>query len=243
VSLLNGAITADQISSVSKTTSDGTLATSAGSTAVSGLKIGGMNVTVTDRGFEVIGGPPGSDQAPGGNGKPFPGQSPAEQVQQVLDALHARLTLFRSAGRAAGGSADRYATGFVLSVDNPAGSVRLPGHFDVIMSSTSAQTLASPQFVVTLPSLPSTPAVSAPPSVSIGNGLSVSPLAIGNTGSPASARGSGAQPTNVLNAVPQRSRYEFGGVPIGLVIGLLLVALIAARYLRSALLALMSAKE
>lgn len=248
VSLLNGYITADEISSVSKTTSDSSHATTTGKTAVHGLLVGGASVTVTDGGFRVDNGPPGSESAPG-SGKRFPGQSPAQYVQQVLDSLHARLTLFRSAGRAGGGAANSYATGFVLSVDNPAGGVGPvpPGHFDLIMSSTSASTLASPPFELTLPSLPSAPAsATEPASVSIGSGPSVSAQTITNGGTPPVAIGGtpGAQPaTGTLNAVTQRSRYEFGGVPIGLAIGLLVLALIAARYVRRALLVVMAPKE
>jgi hypothetical protein len=251
ISLLNGAITVDQVQSISKTTSDGITGTAKGHTVVSGLKIGGFSVTVTDRGFQVVGAPPGSEQAPGAGGKPFPDASPGEQVQQVLDSLHARLTLFRSVGRTVAGSADQSSTGFVLSVDNPIGGVGPipPGHFDVILASTSAKSLASPPFVVTLPSLPSGGGLGSAPgpgSVSIGSGASVSPQALVNAGGPASSLGgpslAGAPVAN-LNATTQRGRYEFGGVPMGLVIGLLIAAAIAARYVRSALLALMSTKE
>jgi len=244
VSLLNGYITADQVMSVSKTTSDGTLATSSGSTSVSGLKIAGMTVTVTDKGFQVDNGPPGSEQAPG-NGKPFPGQSPAEQVQQVLDNLHARLTLFRSVRRAAGGAADSYATGFVLSVDNPVAGVGPipPGRFEVILASTSSQTLASPPFVFGLPSVPSAPggaAATTPASVSIGNGPTVAGETVANTASTPSTVAAAPSNVGTLNAVTQRSRYEFGGVPVGLVVGLLVAAAVAARYLRKVLNAFMS---
>ena len=245
VSLLNGFITADQVLSVSKTTSDGTMATSSGSTSVSGLQVAGISVTVTDKGFQVENGPPGSEQAPGANGKPFPGQSPAEQVQQVLDNLHARLTLFRSVGRAAGGAADRYATGFVLSVDNPVAGVGPipPGRFDVILASTSSQTLASPPFVFNLPSVPSSAGAVAgtpPASVSIGNGPTVAAETLTNSASSPSVVAAPANAVGNLNAVTQRSRYDFGGVPVGLVIGLLVAAAVAARYLRKAFNAFMS---
>ena len=252
VSLLRGHITVDQIRSISKTTSDGTKSTSTGDTVLSGLKIGGFSVSVTDKGFHVRGGPPGSEEAPGGGDEPFPNQSPAEAVQQLLDNLNARLTLFRSVGRTAAGSADHFATGFVLSVDNPVGGVGPipPGRFDVILASTSSQTLVSPQFTLgNLPSLgSSTPGVSAPeaPSVSIGRGGGEVTDAAGLQAAPSGSVAAIGEPdaaVGTLDVTPQRARYQFDGVPIGLVIGLLLVAAIVARYLRSLLVVLVGPKR
>jgi hypothetical protein len=237
VTLLNAQITADEIESTATTTSDGTLATTSGTTKVSGLKIGGIGVTVTDRGFTVDGSP--TNQVPGSGGGPFPGQSPADQVQQALGALHARLTLFRSVGRVTGGAADRYATGFVLSVDNPAAGVGPipPGRFDVILASTSSQTLASPPFVFTPPSLNTggtAPAAPAPSSVSIGGGPSVLPETLNNATANPGTYSAPSTAVGTLNAVTQRSEYKFGGVPVGLVLGLLAAAAVAAGYLRRA---------
>jgi len=238
ISLLGGHITIDQLLSYAATTSDGTMATQSGNVAISGLKIGGFSVTVTDKGFEIKGGPPGSEQAPGAGGQPFPNQSPEQAVNAVLSAFHARLTLYRNAGRTAGGEADRIGGALVLSIDNPAGGVGPvpPGRFDIILGSTSSTTQVSPAFAFggSAPSAGGTsvggtelPRGETPSSVSLGSG----PSPTGSTASSVGALGGPSANGSTTQAL-QPSDYHFKGLPIGLVLVLLVVAAVAARYIR-----------
>lgn len=241
VSLLDGHITIEEIRSISTTASNGTTASSAGDVDVVGLKIGGIDVSVTDDGFQVKGLPPDAGGMPGAGGEAFPGTSPEEQVQRVLDNFGARLTLFRSAGNVSGSAADRIEVGLVLSLDNPAAGVGPipPGRFDFILASTKASALGSPPFVAELPELPSTDVLGSesPGSFSIGSGPEVSRGTVADlrrgladvaSGAPAAGDGSALDV-----GLPQRAEYAFGGVPIGLGLGLLIAAAVAARYLRN----------
>ena len=228
ISLLNGHITIDQLLSYSKTTSDGTNATQSGSLMISGLKIGGQTVIVTDKGFVV-------DDQPA-----EPGRSPAQTVNAVLAAFHARLTLYNATGSANGGSADRVGGALVLSIDNPAGGIGPipPGRFDVILGSTSSTAQATPAFAFgggtnLSPGGPSVisneiPRTESPSSFSLGSG----PAPARST---ASSVGAAGGPSLSYATAPQTLRsssYHFTGVPIGLVFVLLIVAAAAARYVR-----------
>lgn len=236
ISLINGHITIDQLRSFSATTSNGSDSTQTGDVAISGLKIGGVIVRVTDAGFQIIGLPKGSSQAPGAGGQPFPNQSPAQVVNSVLSAFHARLTLFRSVGSAVGGTASRLGGALVLSIDNPAGGVGPipPGRFDIILGSTSSTTQVSPQFVLGTPELGGGASVSGsdigrgetPSSVSLGGGPSPSNSTLGTVSGPQALGGTSQLPST------QPADYRFKGIPIGLVIALLLVAVVLSRYIR-----------
>lgn len=225
ISLLNGHITIDQILSYSATTSNGTTSTQSGKLAISGLSIGGVGVTVTDKGFQITG------------RSPTPGTSPQDAVDAVLAAFHARLTLYNAAGSAVGGTADRVGGALVLSIDNPVGGIGPipPGRFDIILGSTSSTAQASPMF-----SLGGT---------DLGGGSSVGGVEIPRTGSPSSiSLGTGPAPVNstlpgVSAGTPQAigssgvtglqsSDYQYKGLPIALVMVLLVVAGVASIYIR-----------
>jgi hypothetical protein len=244
VSLFNGHITFDTLHSISKTTSNGTTSTSTGDVTLSGLRIGGANVRVTDAGFKVEGFP-GADQAPGGGGQPFPNASPEETVAQTLKSLNARITLFRSVGSANAGAADRITQGLVLSIDNPVGGQPdisvpglpvphiPPGHFDLILGATSSTTLGSPPFVQGLGQLPPAGGSlgSGAQSASIGGGPVVSGTSLSNLGDQLGTT-PGSGPLTATIGDTERAGYRFGGVPIGLAIALLLAALLLARYIK-----------
>lgn len=246
VSLLGGHITIEQIRSISQTTSNGDSSTEKGDVDIVGMKIGGIDVSVTDDGFKVTGVPPDAESAPGAGGEPFPGQSPEEQVQQVLANLGARITLFNGVGRTAGGQAHHYELGLVVSVDNPAGGQGPipPGRFDIILASTTSSTLGSPLFSLgtggTGGSGSGTSVLGGsevPESVSIGGGPTVGESSLDNVGQalgggPASGSGTGTL-GGFLDASPQRVDYRFDGLPRAMVIGLLLLALLAARWIRN----------
>ena len=255
LSLLGGHVTIEQIRSISKTTSNGDSSTHSGDVDITGMKIGGFDVSVTDDGFQVTGVPADAESAPGAGGEPFPGQSPEEQVQQVLANLGARITLFNGVGRTAGGQAHHYELGLVISVDNPVGGQRPipPGRFDIILASTTSSTLGSPLFSLSGSgdtgngtSGSGTGVLGGsdvPESVSIGGGPTVGQStldgvdeALGGTGSPGGLAG-------ILDGAPQRVDYRFNGLPRGLVIGLLLAALLAARYIRTFFVSIIGAKS
>jgi hypothetical protein len=237
ISLINGHITIDELRSYSATTSTGETSTQSGDVSISGLKIGGVTVKVTDKGFQIEGLPPGSQQAPGAGGQPFPNSSPQEAVNAVLNAFHARITLFRSVGSTVGGTADRVGGALVLSIDNPAGGVGPipPGRFDIILGSTSSTAQATSQFSIGEPSLgggasvgsTELPRSESPSSVSLGGGpspTSSTVSTVGSLGGPAAIGGS--------SVGLQTSDYRFKGVPWVLVLVLLIVALVATRYIR-----------
>ncbi len=239
ISLVAGHITIDQMRSYSATTSTGTSSTQSGDVVLSGLRIGGVNVTVTDAGFKIGGLPKGSEQAPGASER-FPGQSPAEIVNTVLKSFNARLTMFRSIGRAAGGNADRLGGAFVLSIDNPVGGQGPipPGRFDIILGSTSSTTQVTSQFQFSaggaagggsVPDVPSLDGAATETgsggSFSLGSGPEVSRGDISGTNALGSSGGS-------LDTGLQPSDYRFKGIPFGLVFALLLVAVVASRYIR-----------
>jgi hypothetical protein len=252
VSLLAGHITIEEIRSISRTTSTGDSATTSGDVDVVGMKVGGVDVSVTDDGFQIAGLPKGASQLPGAGGKPFPGQSPEAQVNQVLRNLGVRITLFNGVGKASSGQANHLELGLVLSVDNPVGGQGPipPGRFDFILASTSSSSFASPPFTVAAPSLGEVAGgelvSEAAPAGSLGAGPEVagsSLTSVGErlTGAAAAAPGTASVPSDVLEAVPQRGDYEFDGVPMGMTIGLLLLALVIARYVRNFFRSIMAA--
>jgi hypothetical protein len=236
VSMLNGHITINDVHSVSRTTSNGTTSTSTGDVEIGGLRIGGVDVKVTDDGF-LVAGFPGAEDAPGGGGEPFPNASPEEVVQQTLAALNARITLFRSVGAAKGGAADRLGQGLVVSIDNPVGGQGPipPGHFDIILASTSSATLGSPPFVQGVGELPTDGALGSPSgpdgSVSIGGGPDVSGGSLDNVGDQLGTTPGSGPATGALGET-ERAGYRFGGVPLGLAIALLVLAAVVARYIK-----------
>jgi hypothetical protein len=242
VSLLAGFIKAEEIRSISRVTSIGSAASSSGDVDVIGLKIGGVDVSVTDDGFEVTGAPPDAAQIPGAGGEPFPGQSPEQIVNQVLDALGARITLFESITSIRGGAAQRMQPGLVVSVENPLGGTGAipPGRFDIFLASTSASALASLPFTgggaPAVPDLPDSGTDTSTSgggggSISIGNGPAVSGDSVDGVGDALDGDDGGAVGA-IGDAVPRRSDYTFDGLPLALVLFVIVVCFVAARVLR-----------
>jgi hypothetical protein len=245
VTLLAGFITVDEIRSVSRTASIGSAASSSGDVDIIGLKIGGIEVSVTDEGFAVTGLPPDGQALPGGNGEPAPGTSPEDVVNQVLEALGARITLFESISETRGAVAQRMQPGVVISVENPVGGQGPipPGRFDIFLASSSASALATPPFSGDLggggdplDSLPSGPTDSdGGGSISLGDGPQVGGETVGNLDDQL-----GGAVEGTLGAVPdlgstvqQSADYRFGGLPIGLVLALIVAAALIARWIRN----------
>jgi hypothetical protein len=246
VTLLGGHIKAEEIRSVSQTTSLGSSASSSGDVDIIGLKIGGIDVSVTDEGFHVSGLPPDAQSFPGAGKEPAPGTSPEDTVNQILGALGARITLFNSISRVSGGQAERMQPGVVISVENPAagqGAIPPGQRFDFILAATSSSAFASSPFAFAEPDIggPDIGGVGdgdtgsdGPDSFSIGDGPKVSGDTLTNVEDELSdgATGNLGAPSTLGDAAPQRSDYRFDGLPLGLVIALLLLAAVASRYVR-----------
>jgi hypothetical protein len=252
VSLLAGFIKAEEIRSISRTSSIGSASSSSGDVDIIGMTIGGIEVSVTDDGFQVTGLPPDASGAPGAGGEPFPNASPEETVNSILTALGARITLFKSISKVSGGSAERMQPGVIVSVDNPVGGQGPipPGRFDIFLASTSSSSLGTPPFsdlggggVPAVGAGGSTGGGSGGSSqsgageapISLGGGAEVGGASVSNVGDDltGAAQGSLGAIGSLEGAEQRRSDYRFAGLPIGLVIGLLLLALLIARYVRN----------
>lgn len=251
VAILNGHITAETIRSTSTTSSLGSAATSSGDVDIIGLKIGGIAVSVTDNGFQVDGLPPDAGDAPGAGGEPFPNQSPEEAVNGVLAALGAKITLFNSISSVVGGKAEHMEPGVIVSVNNPVGGTGPipPGRFDIALAASSSSSSATLPFSLgdvggsTGGETSSGDSSSGGGSISIGdNGVDVGGNTVGNVG-----QGLGSVATGPLGSsngsldgvITQHAAYKFGGIPIGLLIALLLLAVVIARFVRNAMRPLM----
>lgn len=253
VSLLAGFVKAETIRSISRTTSLGSAASSSGDVDIIGLTIGGTEVSVTDDGFQVTGVPPDAGSIPGAGGEPFPGQSPEDAVNAVLEALGARITLFNSISKVAGGNAERMQPGVVVSVNNPVGGTGPipPGRFDIFLASTAASSLATTPFSIDDigtatggagttgagggGGTASSSTDAGPDSVSIGSGAEVGGGSVSDVGDDLTdaAQGSLGAVGPLEGAEPTREEYRFGGLPIGLVVGLLVLAALIARRVRT----------
>jgi hypothetical protein len=173
-------------------------------------------------------------------------------VNSILNELGARITLFKNSGKVVGGSAQSVQPGLILAVDNPAGGQGPipPGRFDIILASTSAAALATLPFGAgdvggdiggavgggTTVSGASESSGGDAGSISLGGGTPVGEATVSDVGDDLSeaAQGSLGAVAPLTGTENQRSDYRFGGLPLGLVIGLLLLALLMARSVRNA---------
>jgi hypothetical protein len=242
VSLLNGHIKAEQIRSISETSSIGSAASASGDVDISGLVIGGFKVSVTDEGFVVDGLPEGAQDAPGA-GEPVPGQSPEEAVNAVLSSIGARITLFKGISSVTGGHAQRQEPGIIISLDNPVGGQGpIPqGRFDIFLASSSASSFGTIPFSFSeVPTGDTPPVTEGGGSITIGSGPKVGGESLTRVGEDLGSNVAagpgllGTSPDSSLDDVVQQSGdYRFGGLPIAMVIGLLLLAALVARYVRN----------
>ncbi len=233
VRALANSITAKSIRSIATTTSNGRAATHSGRTEVTGLQIGGFEATLTADGVKFAGLPAEAGQVPGAGEDPFPGSNPDEALTQLLSTLGAEIKLTRAAGNAAGGAADSVAQGVFLSIENPLGGVAIPGldipvppgRIEFLLASTASAAQASPPFQASLPGI--TPSdgdtdFSSP-------GTTTSPLvsSTDSSGGPVLSGGTGG-----LAPTGESVDYDFAGLSLWLVLGLLAAAVIVAFYLR-----------
>ncbi len=247
VSLLAGFIKVEEIRSISRTGSIGGAASSSGDVDVVGMTIGGVEVSVTDDGFQVTGLPASADPAPGAGGEPFPGTSPEETVNSILSALGAKITLFNSISKVSAGQAEHMEPGMVIAVNNPVGGTGPipPGRFDIFLATTSASSFGTLPFSGGgLGDAPDVDGIAGggtsstddePPSISIGDGTAVAGGSVSNVGDDLTdaAQGSLGATGSLDGTQPSSDDYRFAGLPIGMVIGLLLLALLLARLIRN----------
>jgi hypothetical protein len=253
VSLLAGFIKVEEIRSISRTTSIGSAASSSGDVDILGMKIGGIDVSVTDEGFQVTGVPKDMQSIPGAGGEPAPGTSPEDAVNSVLSALGARITLFKSITNVRGAVAERMNPGVIISVENPAGGQGPipPGRFDIVLASSAASSLSTLPFSagdigggVDLPD-DSGDSSSNGGAISIGDGPEVAGETVENVGGDLSdvAEGSLGAAPNLGDLSQRRGEYRFAGLPLGLVLALLAAAAVVARYIRSFFLGMIGSRS
>jgi hypothetical protein len=247
VSLLAGYIKVEEIRSISRTSSIGSAASSSGDVDVVGMTIGGIDVSVTDDGFQIGGLPPDAASAPGAGDEPFPNPGAEEAVNQILSVLGAKITLFKSISSVVGGKAERMQPGMIVSVNNPVGGTGPipPGRFDIFLAATSASSLSTLPFSAggdigggdgdgLLGGGSASSGDDRSPSISLGGGTDVSGGSVTKLGDDLGDAAEGSLGAiGSLDDTARRSDYRFGGLPLGLVLGLLLLALLLARYVRN----------
>jgi hypothetical protein len=247
VTLLAGFIKAEEIRSISRTSSIGSAASSSGDVDILGLTIGGVEVSVTDEGFQVEGLPPDAQSFPGAGGEPAPGTSPEEVVNQVLGALGARITMFNSISKVSGSVAQSMQPGVTISVENPAGGQGPipPGRFDIFLAASQASALSTQPFSLDTSGglepgaddVPGGDTTGGGGEVidSLGDGPEVAGSSVDNVDGELSdvAEGSLGAVPNLDDTVQQRDDYRFDGLPLGLVLGLILASVLVARSIRN----------
>lgn len=130
VSILDGTVTIDVVKSVATATSTGDAATSVGDVRLDGVKVNGVDVTVTGKGVEAAG-------------------PAAAAVTAALADAGVSLELLKGAGTAEGGTADRVSQGLLVTIANPAATANPQfeaSRFEISLAPTAVGALASPPF-------------------------------------------------------------------------------------------------
>jgi hypothetical protein len=228
-----GLIKIAAIHSRSTTSSTGSTATAGGALQVVGLTVGGLAAELTADGIHATGLPPQADPVPGVLA-PFPNSNPDVVLNQLLASLGVTIKLTRPVEKISGGAADRLANGVFISIINPAVA---GSHLDFTLASTGSTAQA------TLPvdlSVGGTELTPEGPDLSAGGlgGTDVegttfgsSPLgdvALGPSTSPGSALDSGAGG----DLTPALATYKFKGVSWRLILLVLAVSVLVARWMR-----------
>jgi hypothetical protein len=235
VRILGGTIRAGTIRSLAETSSNGRVATTSGITEIAGLKIAGLEATLGFDGAHITGLPPEAGAIPGAGEEPFPGQNPEDILNGLLSALGAEITLTKFVGNEMGGASDAIAQGVLLSIENPLGGTPIPGldipippgRLEFLLASAASASQASPSFEAgELPTLP--------PS-EVDNDFTTpgatSDTLVGGAGAVPDAPVLSGLPTDA-GLTPAGDDYTFDGLSLGLVLGLAVLALCLAWYLR-----------
>ena len=242
VSLLNGHIKAEQIRSISETSSIGSAGSANGDVDISGLVIGGIQVSVTDEGFVVDGLPEGASDAPGAGearARPVAGGDGEYRPRVARCAYHTVQgdLVGRGRSRAADGTGDHHLAGQPRRRpgSDPEGPLR---HLPRVVLGILVRD--APVLVLGAASVGETPVTDGGGSITIGSGPKVGGESLTKVGEDLGsdiATGPGLLGTSpdasLDDAVRQSGDYRFGGLPIAMVIGLLLLAALVARYVRN----------
>lgn len=130
VSILDGVVTIDVLKNIATATSTGDDSESTGDVRVDGVKVNGMDVTVTGEGVKAAG--------------PL-----AAAVATSLEAAGISMTLVPAGGAAADGTADRIASALLVTIENPAAAANpqfVGSRFEIALAPTAVGAMASPPF-------------------------------------------------------------------------------------------------
>ncbi|MCU1380881.1 MAG: hypothetical protein JWN29_3864 [Acidimicrobiales bacterium] len=219
VVLGDGAVTIDSLKTVARATSDGDHSTSTGSTVLSGLEIAGRAAELSEKGLTSAG-------------------LPVAILEKALDDAGLTVSITEAGGSADGGSADRVSSGLVVTLVNPAAAANPQfegSKFVLLLGPTAVGALASPpfdfEFVDQLPLA----------GVDSGGGFSTVASTVTDTfaggGTPAGTA------TPIAFEPARRVLDGVGGVSAGLLLGLLLVTVLGARWLSRYVRRLVSIEE
>ena len=224
VSLAAGAVTIRSIQTVATAVTDGVRGATDGRATVSGLQVGGMAAAVDDQGVHAL-------------GQSAPGVDPNAQIAQVLQASGVTMRLLPSSTSPKGPNASRSTGGLMVQLPLPSPGPPVPsgGSVTILLGQTDASVAASPGVAFDLGGLSLAPPAPAevPPASTTPN-LAALVGTSGAAGSPAPVAGGTpalATPTAVSEPVRPVS-YRFGGVPLPLALGLLLLVVPGVRAVR-----------
>jgi hypothetical protein len=240
VTLLGGAIKIAAIHSRSITTSTGSSGTAGGDLEVAGLTIAGIKAELTAAGLHATGLPSQASPIPGVSAV-FPGTNPDAALNKALASLGVSMTLTRPVDKVNGATADRLANGVLISIVNPAVA---GGRFDVTLASTGSSAQATPLSDLAgggldlgaaggdlTGALPATSVLGSDTTAGTGDFASsnLGGLALGPSGTGRGLTGTGAGTALGTDL----SAYHFKGVSWQLVLLLLAVSALLARWMRT----------
>lgn len=230
VTLLAGAVHIDSIVTTATSTSDSETSTCDGGVRVTGASVGGRSVSIDEKGVSAEGEPV------------IPLVDPNEAVLAVLDELGFRMRVLGALKACDGARSDVTTRGLLVSVPLPeVGPLPPGGSLNLVIGSASTVTNATPIFEFELPEVTTPPSGGdvAPPAATGGfvpNPTPAAPSTDVATTPPAPSTVSPTPPQPAAEFRPANFDYDFGGVPTGMVLGLMLLAVPASksmsRYLR-----------
>jgi hypothetical protein len=220
VVLGDGAVTIDSLKTVARATSNGDRSTSTGSTVLSGLEIAGRAAELSEKGLTSAG-------------------LPVAILEKALDDAGLTVSITEAGGSADGGSADRVSSGLVVTLVNPAAAANPQfegSKFVLLLGPTAVGALASPPFDFEF--------VDQLPLAGVESGGGFSTVAGTVTDTFAGGGGAPAGTATPIAFEPARRVLDgVGGVSTGLLLGLLLVTVLGARWLSRYVRRLVSIEE
>lgn len=199
--------------SVASVTSDGVTATCTGSVTITGATVDGQPVTIDDEGVHA-----GGDRA-------APGLGLGQAVERSLSASGLEVRALGGDDGCASSFGNRTTVGLLVRLPLPAlGSIPAGGGLSLVLGSTSASAGGS--------SLPTEdfPTTDVPPT--FGDVVGGLPGSTGGLSLPPAASPTQGQRTGLEPLTTDPASYDFEGIPLGLVVGLALLAFVVSRPLR-----------